>query len=253
MKLISLKELKESGKRKLFVIPCFFTFANAFFGFFSVIQALEGNFVFAAFLITLAVLMDFLDGRLARVLDSSSSFGMELDSLSDAVSFCFAPAVLLYSWRLSSTGFFGIVILGAYLCAGLLRLAKFNVISQEKGTVDFFVGLPTTSAAFFLIQFVLYQEWIQESFLSFLLHVNSLLALVALLAFLMISPIRFPTFKRVGFSGKLFYIFFAAIVSVASIIFLFIGVPVFFMGLLVYIFCGIFLSFFDFIRFFSKK
>jgi len=242
MKLLSLRSIRESGRQKLFIIPCLFTFANAFLGFCSVIQALEGNFLAAAYLIVLAVLMDFLDGRLARALASSSSFGMELDSLSDAISFCFAPAVLLYSWKLNQAGPIGIVVLGVYLCAGLLRLAKFNVISWEQGTVDFFVGLPTTSAAFFLIQLVLYENWIQGSFFAPALGNASLLTLVALFAFLMISPLRFPTFKRVAIFTKPLYAILFVFSFLIFTFLLFKGVPVFLLGLLAYVCSGIIIS-----------
>jgi len=247
MKLVSLKVIKESGKRKLFLIPYFFTFANAFFGFVSVLQALEGNIRLAAYLIGLAVLMDVLDGRLARAFKSSSALGMELDSLSDAISFCFAPAVLLYSWKLSDTGLLGIGILAAYLCAGLLRLAKFNVISNQKETEDFFIGLPTTSAALFLIHFVLYEQWMVNHFLQPLVTPAGLLVLVALLAFLMISPIRFPAFKRTYLSSRVFF-FMLAGGGIISIFLLTQKIPVFFLALCAYIFGSILYAILSFAR-----
>jgi len=174
---------------------------------------------------------------------------MELDSLSDAISFCFAPAVLLYSWKLSEAGWIGITVLGAYLCAGLLRLAKFNVISWEHGTVDFFVGIPTTSAAFFLVQLVLYQNWLEGSFLAPVLGNSALLALVALLAFLMVSPLRFPTFKRVALFTKPLHIILFALAALAFVVLLLKGFPVFLLGLLAYMFAGFVISGADLVRF----
>ena len=174
--MISLKMLRESGKRKLFVIPYLFTFGNAFFGFLAVIKTFDHEFVTAAYCIMAAALMDMFDGRLARAFDSASYLGIELDSLSDAVSFCFAPVVLLYSAYLDETGAWGIAALTAYLCAGLLRLAKFNLVTSQKGISSYFSGLPTPVAAFFSVQFVISYEWLSDSYLHFLVHVLQKLA-----------------------------------------------------------------------------
>src|SRR5262245_44761503 len=100
MRLISFENMHPSSKKKLFIIPFLFTFGNALCGFMSVIKTLDEEFMLAAFFILLAALMDLCDGRLARWFGSTSVLGMELDSLCDAISFCFAPAILLYSWSL---------------------------------------------------------------------------------------------------------------------------------------------------------
>jgi CDP-diacylglycerol---serine O-phosphatidyltransferase len=238
MRMISLKMLRESGKRKLFVIPYFFTFGNAFFGFMAVIKTFEYEFISAAYCIGFAVLMDFLDGRLARALQSSSYLGMELDSLSDAISFCFAPVILLYSWYLNESGILGVFVLTAYLCAGLLRLAKFNVLSSQEGTKNFFVGLPTTMAAFFIALLVGNYRWIMGTHFRFLLHPIGILVTVTVLAFLMISSFKFPSFKRFKFSrGVIIAILLMAILFAA--LFFVIGLPLLFLGSLAYITSGI--------------
>jgi len=194
----SLKHLKESGRQKLFIVPYFFTLANALFGFLSVIRTLDNDFTGAAYFIMLAGLMDLFDGKLARAFGSVSVFGMELDSLCDAVSFCFAPTILLYSWHFDQLGIIGIIVLGAYLCFGLVRLAKFNILSQsEAKEIDLFVGLPTTLAAFLVAQLVINYSWLSESLFLWLRNPIGIIVYILIIAFLMISPVRFPSFKSI--------------------------------------------------------
>ena len=233
LKLLKLKNLKKKGRQKLFVIPYFFTFASAVFGFFSVIKTFEGNFVFAAYCIIFAGIMDAFDGRLARAFGSSSYLGMELDSLCDAVSFCFAPSILLYCWYFYQLGITGIFVLAFYLCCGLLRLAKFNIASvTNTQNVGFFVGLPTTLAAFLIAQLVINHQWLSQRLFPFLIHPYGITIFAAALAFLMISPVRFMSFKKINprlsiLGGFLFLVLF--VFSVWQ------GVPLFFFGLISYI------------------
>lgn len=195
MKLISFKKMQNSGKKNLFVIPFFFTFGNAFCGFLSVINTLEQDYFMAALFILLAACMDLCDGRLARWFGSTSVLGMELDSLCDAISFCFAPAILVYSWSLYQLGTFGMIVLGLYLCAGLFRLARFNISSINQ--TSFFTGLPTTIAAFFFANLVLYESWISHSLFATMLRPERVAFMVAVIALLMISSIKFPSLKAV--------------------------------------------------------
>ena len=175
-------------------IPFFFTFANALFGFLSIIQALEENYTAAIYCLMCAALMDLLDGRIARKMGTTSLLGAELDSLADAISFCLAPCILLYAWYPGTIGYTGIIALGLYISAGIFRLAKFNVTSEQQSTN--FIGLPTPIAAFFVISLVLYSHWILNHSLSFLLYKRIPFILVASIAFLMISSIPFPSFKK---------------------------------------------------------
>ncbi len=195
MKVISFKKLQNSGKKNLFIIPFFFTFGNALCGFLSVINTLEEDYFFAALFILLAAFMDLCDGRLARWFGSTSVLGMELDSLCDAISFCFAPAILLYSWSLYQMGTFGMIVLGLYLCAGLFRLARFNIIASVQ--TNWFVGLPTTIAAFFFANVVLYEQWLAHSYFSWLLRPERIAFMVSIIALLMISSIKFSSLKMV--------------------------------------------------------
>jgi len=232
-----LKKLKEKGKQRLFVIPYFFTFANAVFGLLSVIKTLEGDFFGAAYCIILAGVMDLFDGRLARAFGSSSYLGMELDSLCDAVSFCFAPAILLYSAYLHKVGIFGVTIVSLYLCCGLLRLAKFNILSQDNLSQDFFIGLTTTLSAFLIAQLVLHYNWICQQLFPFLSSPYGLALFVLTLSFLMISPVTFLSFKKIN--PRLSLLAGSLVVMIFSFGFAY-GIPLLFMGIFSYIVSSIF-------------
>ena len=170
-------------KTYLFVVPYFFTYLNAFFGLICVLRTLDNDYFGACCFIFLAALMDLLDGKLARALGSCSDFGMELDSLCDAISFCLAPAVLLYSF-IPDVGRFGLFALGAYVCAGLFRLARFNTCFDQD--IKKFTGLPTTFAGV-LIAIAVISGFQIPNFLFYFF--------ITLIALLMISKINLPSFK----------------------------------------------------------
>lgn len=182
--------------KSLYLIPFFFTFANAMLGVLAVFKAIDSEFIAAAYCILLAAFCDALDGRLARKFNTTTMLGMELDSLCDAISFCVAPVVLLYSWEVQDFGFLGLIGLMIYLCAGLFRLARFNVITENNKISNSFLGLPTPVAAFFIICLVLCKDSIPLVLSDFILCKNVLVALVILISFLMISNIQFPSFKQ---------------------------------------------------------
>lgn len=242
---ICLKFLREQSKRQykksLFVIPFFFTFLNAFFGFLSIINSLENNYIAAAYYILLAAFMDGFDGRLARALGSSSCFGMELDSLCDAISFCLAPTVLLYSWYPGEISMFGLSILGLYLCAGLARLARFNSSDKPSSQNGTFNGLPTTIAAFLIASIVLHAGWIATHPCKVLLYKQVLYGLVSFLALLMVSSIKFPAFKKYKISSPTDYAFFVCALIIFSCC-LFRGYPLFLCMLTFYLLYGIIYS-----------
>ncbi len=200
--------IKKNKQRSLTLIPYFFTFANAILGLLAVFKALDCEYIAAAYCILLAAFFDVLDGRVARALGTSSILGMELDSLSDAISFCVAPVVLLYSYEVQDFGTLGFIVLAIYLCSGIFRLAKFNINSANQN--NFFSGLPTPVAAFFLTTLVLYHDWLQVSPAKFLLYKYVLFALLIFISFLMISKIKFPAFKQ-NKLRKSFYILFACL------------------------------------------
>jgi len=177
-------------RREFRILPNILTLINAFFGFWSIVLAAQNKLIPAALLIFVSALFDFLDGRIARFAGTTSELGMQLDSLSDAISFSLAPAMLVYHWQLYRANFLGLVIAGIFLACGLFRLARFNLTHTEQRI--FFLGLPTTLAGIFLATFVLSCNYMIIPF--FMLPLIGLLVIA--LAFFMVSTIRFPTLKQ---------------------------------------------------------
>ncbi|MFA5306214.1 MAG: CDP-diacylglycerol--serine O-phosphatidyltransferase [Candidatus Babeliales bacterium] len=176
--------------QSLRVLPNLFTIGNALCGFGSIVCAGCENFKAAAMCVLAGAVMDSLDGRIARYTNFTSNLGLQLDSLSDAVTFCLAPALLAYTWQLNHFGWVGFVACGAFLAAGLLRLARFNLTQAQQ--TSFFTGTPTPIAGCFIATVLLSTN---APLLSPAAH-TSLLVLMPLLAILMISSIPFPTFKK---------------------------------------------------------
>ncbi len=196
--LMRLKIIREQSKRRcknsLFIVPCLVTYLNALCGFLSIIMSLEGNHLAAAYYILIAAFFDGFDGRLARALGSSSYFGQELDSLCDAVSFCLAPTVALYSWYPYDISLPELAVLGFFVCAGLGRLAKFNLTAPKQPIA--FSGLPTTIAASFIATLMLTSLSGQAYSLAQAIASPLLWVFVTIISLLMISSIPFPKFTR---------------------------------------------------------
>ncbi|MBM3306551.1 MAG: CDP-diacylglycerol--serine O-phosphatidyltransferase, partial [Candidatus Aminicenantes bacterium] len=142
-------KIKESQKG-LFFLPSLFSVVNLFFGFMSILLTFHGRYRTAAVWIILAALMDALDGLVARATNTPSDFGVELDSLADAVSFGLATSVLLYFWGLEILGPPGIFFSFIFLTAGVLRLARYNVKTRIPTDRKHYQGLTVPSAAFFM-------------------------------------------------------------------------------------------------------
>ena len=152
-KRMDMERLKKTGA---VVLPSIFTIANMAFGFFSIISASERNYVLAGWFILMSYVMDMLDGRIARLVHGESSFGVEIDSLSDWMSFGIAPAYLMYNFVLKDYGFWGCPVAFLYILCGALRLARFNVKAHFGGSSKvYFQGLPIPAAAGILASFVL--------------------------------------------------------------------------------------------------
>jgi len=184
----------EDGGRKvsmhIYLLPNLATTGNLFFGFFAVIQSIKHNYLYASYAIIGAAIFDLLDGRLARLTRSTSKFGAEYDSLCDLISFCMAPAILLYLWALQPFGRIGWLASFLYVTCGALRLARFNVQAHvvEKA---YFQGLPTPMAAGIVASSVLAFHDLQwDSNGNFLL-----LGMTFLLAVVMVSTFRYRSFK----------------------------------------------------------
>jgi len=177
-------------RRGVAILPSLFTTGNLFLGFWAIVKTLDGEFAEAAPLIGGAVVLDMLDGRIARLTGTQSAFGAELDSLADTVSFGVAPALLAYGWALNLVPRAGWLAAFLFLVCGVLRLARFNI---QKNVVDsrFFVGLPIPAAAAHVAAIVLFVP--EPS--SLRLASALMLALVVTLALLMVATFRYHSFK----------------------------------------------------------
>lgn len=200
------------------IIPNLFTAINMFCGFLSILSASEGNYNYAAWLIFIAATFDALDGMVARLTNSTSELGVELDSLSDIVSFGAAPSFLLYKTYFYSMDTWGIIISALPLIAGGFRLARFNI--QLVGfSKSFFLGLPIPSSALTIASFVLafYNDGYQKPISEFVTP------MILILAFLMVSNIRYETIPKISLNSvkeKPFHFIFL-IVAVLLVVFMY--------------------------------
>ena len=181
------------------ILPSVFTVGNLFCGFWALRYVIEGNYVPAAWLIVLGACLDTMDGRIARLVGQDSRFGVEIDSLVDVCTFGVVPAVMIYR-SLFDTGL-GSVIAFVFLLAGALRLARYNILSQDGEKGDFFTGLPIPMAAIALSQYVVFTEWWSSA------HAAPLaVALVLFLSFLMVSKIEYdpvPNFRSAALTDRI--------------------------------------------------
>lgn len=184
--------------KKIYIVPNFVTTANMFCGFYSMISAIHGDFVTASWAIMAAAVFDMLDGRVARLAKATSQFGVEYDSLSDLMSFGAAPAILLYQWALQPFGRLGWLAAFLFLACGALRLARFNVMTSVLPK-NYFQGLPIPMAAGMVATFVIFVH--EYSFFN-----DSQKWIVLLLTFglasLMVSTVRFPSFKELNWRSR---------------------------------------------------
>jgi CDP-diacylglycerol---serine O-phosphatidyltransferase len=203
-----------TGPKKLaFFLPNSFTALNLACGFVSVLLSFQGEFYYGCIILGLGAIFDSVDGRVARLTGTESSFGEQFDSLSDLISFGLAPAILIYNRFLLDSGRIGIIIAFFYMLCGALRLARFNA-NIEKVSSNFFQGLPIPSGALCMLGLVLFS-------LDFKIVTNYIYLVelfVVCISLLMISNIPFSSFKDSPFVRKhkkavLFFIFvsFAAI------------------------------------------
>lgn len=182
------------SRRGVYLLPNLFTTGNLLSGFYAIIAVFNADYVSAAIAILVATVFDSLDGRVARMTKTTSKFGVEYDSLADLVSFGVAPGLLIYSWALTNYGRIGWVAAFLFVACGALRLARFNV---QAGTVEsrYFVGLPIPAAAGLLAATVLFDDHILR--LGAEMKPLLIVAMTYVLAFLMVSNIRYWSFKGV--------------------------------------------------------
>lgn len=199
----------------VYILPNLLTTGNLFFGYFSVIEAVQGDFYLASVSILLAAVFDILDGRIARLTNGTSEFGVQYDSLCDLVSFGLAPAFLMYQYALHGLGRLGWILCFIYVACGALRLARFNVQSSIGKASGDFSGLPIPMAAGVVACFVNFSldletsgsvnHWLIAFIFDFLLQPELrtivLAVLSPLLAFLMVSNIAYRSHKSLKVKG----------------------------------------------------
>lgn len=206
---------KQVRKRGVYLLPNLLTLGALFSGFYAIIAGMGGNFNAAGWAVLAASIFDGLDGRVARLTGTQSSFGAEFDSLSDMVSFGMAPALIAFSWALSSLGNPGWAAAFIYMSCAALRLARFNV---QLGTVSkrYFLGLQSPVAAG-LVTFVVWVGALYEVEVTALVA-YSLAAITVFAGLLMISNYRYFSFKEMHFKGTVPYVVFLLVVVLLVLI-----------------------------------
>jgi CDP-diacylglycerol---serine O-phosphatidyltransferase len=194
-------------RKAMFVLPNLFTVSSIFLGFYAMTlcagEPSPAQLNQAALAIFFAIFFDAFDGRVARMTKTQSDFGVQLDSLADVISFGAAPALLVYKWALAPLGFAGFFLSFAFAACGALRLARFNVLAQrgDKGSSRFFVGLPIPLAAGAIVALVIAHYRATGGIADDSIRL-AIAAFVGLLALLMVSTIRYRTFKDLHLSRK---------------------------------------------------
>ena len=216
-------------RKTLFLLPNMITLSSIFCGFDSIRLSAtatgDDDYYLASLLLVYALFFDMLDGRVARLTKTQSAFGLQIDSLADVISFGVAPALLVFKWSLFQKSTVGLVAAFTFAAAGAVRLARFNVLSMgESGKPTkpgkYIVGLPVPGAAGILVSLVVANHAINGD-LSGPKYVYPMMALTGFLAFLMVSTIRFRSFKDLRLNARtiglvLFAVASSAIVSLQT-------------------------------------
>lgn len=212
-KKINIEEQKKhvvNFRKGIYILPNLFTTMTVFSGFYSIIAALDGNFVLSAIAIIIAGIFDALDGRIARLTNTTSQFGVEYDSLADLVAFGMAPAILMFLWALRPFGKYGWLAAFLFLICGALRLARFN-IQVEVVEKKYFKGLPIPTAAGLIATTVLIAHHFGIDHMA-----RSIIILIEVyaLALLMVSEVRYYSFKEINKTDRTSFIIFVSIIFV---------------------------------------
>jgi CDP-diacylglycerol---serine O-phosphatidyltransferase len=200
-------------RRGVYLLPSLMTLGNMFCGYACVIYAMRGEYGIAAPFIGVAMVLDTLDGRIARMTGTTTEFGLQFDSLADVISFGIAPAILTFSWGLTSLGNWGWAAGFVYVTAAAMRLARFNI---QAGSVDkrYFVGMPSPAAATVPASTIFaYPSGFQEP-----IGAIPVLALVLVPAFLMVSTIKFRSFKTFDLQARRSYTVLLALAVVIALV-----------------------------------
>jgi CDP-diacylglycerol--serine O-phosphatidyltransferase len=204
----------QGRSRSIYLLPNLLTTGALFAGFYAIVAGMKGQFEHAAIAIFVAMIMDGLDGRVARLTNTQSAFGAQYDSLSDMVCFGLTPALVTYNWSLYNLGKLGWLISFLYVSATALRLARFN-IQTEMTDKNYFIGLSCTAAAGVVAGML----WVGSEFDISAKNFGVLIALlIATLAFLMVSRLKYYSFKEVDLRSHIPFVALLCIVLVFSII-----------------------------------
>lgn len=200
--------------RGIYLLPNLFTTAALFSGFYSIVAAMKGYFDSAAIAVFIAMIADTLDGRVARLTNTQTAFGAQYDSLSDMVAFGIAPALIVYSWSLTHLGKLGWLAAFLYAAGAALRLARFNIQPHDYDK-RYFQGLPSPAAAGVIASTVWfgYDYDIQGLYISIPIAI-----LTVVIGALMVSTIRYYSFKQIDLKGKVpFFVLVIPILIIAAI------------------------------------
>ncbi|MBK1672371.1 CDP-diacylglycerol--serine O-phosphatidyltransferase [Ectothiorhodospira shaposhnikovii] len=199
------------GRKGIYLLPNLFTTAALFAGFFAIMAAINGDFIAAAISVFVAMVLDGVDGRVARLTHTQSAFGAEYDSLADMVSFGVAPAVVMYLWVLNGLGQLGLVAAFFYTAAAALRLARFNT---KLGVADkrFFQGLPSPASAAVMMGLVWVWNDLEFSGAGMMLPA---LLITVLCGAAMVSSLTYFSFKDMDFRHRVpFFVVIAVLLAV---------------------------------------
>lgn len=214
MKKLKIPQPHSANVRKgIYILPSLFTTGNVFCGFYAFIAVLNEKFYIAAWAIVIAIIFDMLDGRIARLTKTTSAFGVQYDSLADIISFGMAPAILAYVWVLKPFKHLGWMAAFLFLLCGALRLARFNIAKPEDSS-KYFTGLPTPAAAAVIASIVIAFEDLFATRLDPIIMV----AVVFMLAFLMVSNVKYPAFKNIQFKKRVHFTRFLFVILLVYII-----------------------------------
>ena len=192
----------QAKRRGIYVLPNLLTTGALFFGFFAIIQGSLGKFDIAAVAVLIALILDGLDGRVARLTNTTSEFGKEFDSLSDVICFGLAPALILFDWALQGVGKIGWLCAFVYVAATALRLARFNTYTATEP--GYFQGLPCPPAAAFIVTWM----WVAHDagFRDSQIVVNASTVFIAAVALCMVSSLPYLSFKNLDLKGRVPFI-----------------------------------------------
>jgi CDP-diacylglycerol--serine O-phosphatidyltransferase len=199
-------------RRGIYLLPSIITVGNMFCGYACVVFAMRNDLVTAAPFIGFAVVLDMLDGRIARMTKTTSAFGLEFDSLADVISFGLAPAILAFAWGLSELGRIGWAVGFVFVTAAAMRLARFNIQTNTQTDKRYFVGMPSPAAAGIIAATVYAWPYPLVGYPPAI----AAMAVVLVPALLMISTFKFRSFKSINFGWTRSYlniIFVAALIA----------------------------------------